>query len=75
MLRFRQGFGRLIRTETDRGAVVVLDPRLTQKGYEKEFLGSLPDLPVVRAAPDELPDVVAGALSRLGVLDAECRSG
>ncbi len=43
VLRFRQGFGRLIRTETDRGVIVVLDHRLTQKAYEKDFLGSLPD--------------------------------
>jgi Rad3-related DNA helicase len=67
VLRFRQGFGRLIRTETDRGVVVVLDQRLTQKSYERRFLDSLPALDTVRAAPDELPTAVAGALARLGV--------
>jgi DNA polymerase-3 subunit epsilon/ATP-dependent DNA helicase DinG len=67
VLRFRQGFGRLIRTETDRGVVVVLDQRLTQKSYERRFLDSLPALDTVRAAPDELPAAVAAALARLGV--------
>jgi len=65
VLRFRQGFGRLIRTESDRGVVVVLDHRLTQKAYERDFLGSLPRLPVERAAPQELPTVVAAHLRRL----------
>ncbi len=67
VLRFRQGFGRLIRTETDRGVVVVLDQRLTQKSYERRFLDSLPALDTVRAAPDDLPAAVAAALARLGV--------
>jgi Rad3-related DNA helicase len=65
VLRFRQGFGRLIRTESDRGVVVVLDHRLTQKAYERDFLGSLPRLPVERAGPQELPTVVAAHLRRL----------
>ncbi len=42
VLKFRQGFGRLIRTESDTGVVVVLDHRLTQKGYRRDFLASLP---------------------------------
>lgn len=42
ILRFRQGFGRLIRTQTDRGVVVVLDKRLMSKSYGKFFLDSLP---------------------------------
>ena len=65
VLRFRQGFGRLIRTESDRGVVVVLDHRLTQKAYEKDFLGSLPRLPVERVAPQELSALVAAHLRRL----------
>ena len=43
ILRFRQGFGRLIRSKTDRGVVVVLDKRVTSKGYGKLFLESLPE--------------------------------
>jgi ATP-dependent DNA helicase DinG len=41
-LLFRQGFGRLIRTKTDKGAVAVLDSRIATKGYGKWFLRSLP---------------------------------
>ena len=46
VLRFRQGFGRLIRSKTDRGAVVVLDARIVSKSYGALFLNSLP--PTVR---------------------------
>jgi len=42
IIRFKQGFGRLIRSAEDRGRVVVLDPRLVRSGYGKQFLASLP---------------------------------
>ena len=42
VMKFRQGFGRLIRSGTDRGAVVCLDSRLLRKGYGKAFLKALP---------------------------------
>ncbi|NNN06883.1 MAG: ATP-dependent DNA helicase [Elusimicrobia bacterium] len=42
VMKFRQGFGRLIRSGRDRGAVVCLDSRLLRKGYGKAFLSSLP---------------------------------
>ena len=42
VMRFRQGFGRLIRSSTDRGAVVVLDSRLSRRGYGAAFLEALP---------------------------------
>jgi len=42
ILKFRQGFGRLIRSKTDRGIVVVLDPRVVRKPYGRRFLASLP---------------------------------
>jgi ATP-dependent DNA helicase DinG len=41
-LRLKQGFGRLIRTATDRGVVVLCDPRIVSKGYGREMLASLP---------------------------------
>jgi len=44
VIRFRQGFGRLIRSSEDRGVVVVLDNRLVGKWYGKAFLSSLPDV-------------------------------
>ena len=43
ILRFRQGFGRLIRSGTDRGQVVVLDARIATKAYGRAFLEALPD--------------------------------
>lgn len=42
ILRFRQGFGRLIRTSTDKGVVVILDKRIISKRYGEKFLQSLP---------------------------------
>ncbi len=42
VLRFRQGFGRLIRTATDRGVVCVLDKRIIAGNYSQSFLKSLP---------------------------------
>ena len=46
ILKFRQGVGRLIRTKSDTGIVVVLDPRITQKQYGKAFLEALPKCPM-----------------------------
>ncbi len=42
ILRFKQGFGRLIRSKSDRGVVVVLDSRLHTKSYGNSFIQSLP---------------------------------
>jgi len=46
ILKFKQGFGRLIRTKSDKGIVVVLDPRVVTKGYGRAFLKALPSCPV-----------------------------
>lgn len=46
VIRFRQGFGRLIRHEKDRGLIVVFDRRLITTAYGNHFLSSIPDLPV-----------------------------
>jgi len=43
IIKLRQGFGRLIRTATDSGMVVITDPRMTTKPYGKTFLDSLPE--------------------------------
>jgi len=43
VIRFKQGFGRLIRSKNDRGAVLVLDKRITTKSYGKYFVNSLPE--------------------------------
>lgn len=46
ILKFRQGVGRLIRTKSDRGIVVVLDNRVVTKTYGRAFLRALPHCPV-----------------------------
>ncbi|MCX7568697.1 ATP-dependent DNA helicase DinG [Tumebacillus sp. DT12] len=43
IIRFKQGFGRLIRTKRDRGAIVVYDRRITETRYGRHFIKSLPD--------------------------------
>ncbi|MFP6581966.1 MAG: helicase C-terminal domain-containing protein [Candidatus Hydrogenedentota bacterium] len=48
IIKFRQGIGRLIRTKTDRGVIVVLDTRVNQKSYGKLFLRSLPTMPTIQ---------------------------
>ena len=47
ILRLKQGFGRLIRTQTDQGIVVILDPRIKTRNYGKQFLDSLPDCEII----------------------------
>lgn len=54
ILRFRQGFGRLIRTHTDRGIVVVLDSRIINKPYGAAFIDALPECKVVHAPTSAL---------------------
>lgn len=46
ILKFRQGVGRLIRTKSDNGIVVVLDNRVLSKRYGQAFLDALPKCPV-----------------------------
>jgi ATP-dependent DNA helicase DinG len=46
ILKLRQGVGRLIRTKTDRGIIVILDNRIVTKPYGRAFLQALPKCPV-----------------------------
>ncbi len=55
ILRFRQGFGRLIRTQTDRGVVVVLDKRVITKQYGRWFIESLPGCTYRQGLLGDLP--------------------
>jgi len=55
ILRFRQGFGRLIRTQTDRGVVVVLDKRVLTKKYGRLFMESLPTCTFRQGVLADLP--------------------
>jgi len=59
VLRFMQGFGRLIRTRSDRGVVAVFDKRLLTKSYGPAFLDSLPGPTVRRGVMESLPVAAA----------------
>lgn len=54
VVKFRQGFGRLIRTKTDKGAVIILDKRVMIKNYGTKFIRSLPDCDLHYAGCDEI---------------------
>ena len=58
-MRLKQGVGRLIRTRTDRGAVLVLDDRLLTRRYGRALQGALPPMPLVRGAWSEVRGRVA----------------
>ena len=65
VIKFKQGFGRLIRSTTDTGIVVVLDHRIATKPYGRAFIKALPDIGIVQdefsapkpAPPDPADDV------------------
>ncbi len=63
VIRFRQGFGRLIRSHADRGAVVVLDSRVITRRYGRVFIESLPPVTPRELPPDALVERVRSLLS------------
>ena len=67
ILRLRQGFGRLIRSKTDRGVVVILDKRIQTKSYGRAFLDSLPACTVQRGPLAGLPSAAARWIDEGGV--------
>ena len=62
ILKFKQGFGRLIRSQSDRGVVVVLDRRISSKRYGQSFLNSLPDCATKHGPTVNMPGDVAAWL-------------
>ncbi len=66
-LRFRQGFGRLIRGKSDRGAVVILDRRIQTANYGDRFLNSLPPCTI---QPAKVSSVGRQAAQWLGLSQA-----
>jgi ATP-dependent DNA helicase DinG len=52
VISLKQGAGRLIRSESDTGVLVICDSRITTKSYGKLFINSLPDMPVTRHLGD-----------------------
>ncbi|HUS82839.1 MAG TPA: helicase C-terminal domain-containing protein [Dehalococcoidia bacterium] len=62
VIRFKQGFGRLIRRKTDSGVVVVMDRRIRSKAYGASFLRSVPPCTIREAPLRELPAATAAWL-------------
>jgi ATP-dependent DNA helicase DinG len=54
IIKFKQGFGRLIRSKTDRGIVAVLDSRIISKSYGKKFLAAIPKCELVIVTDDKV---------------------
>jgi ATP-dependent DNA helicase DinG len=60
-LALKQGVGRLIRSEEDRGVVMICDPRLTTRGYGRSLLASLPPMRPTREIEEALAMLRRGA--------------
>ncbi|RNC70665.1 MAG: helicase [Desulfuromonadales bacterium] len=54
VIKFKQGFGRLIRSREDRGAVLILDSRVLTKNYGRHFLRSLPPVRLVSGSSEDV---------------------
>jgi ATP-dependent DNA helicase DinG len=64
ILRFRQGFGRLIRSSSDRGVVTVFDSRILTKRYGAQFIESLPNCTIQYGSIDKLGEAAKNWLKR-----------
>ncbi len=58
IIKFKQGFGRLVRSKNDKGIVVVLDSRIVRKSYGKQFLAAIPKCKVVVTGHESEADTV-----------------
>lgn len=66
ILRFRQGFGRLIRRKNDRGVVAIFDSRIISKSYGRLFLSALPRCTTRQGRLSDLPAAAAAWLADEG---------
>jgi len=58
VIKFRQGFGRLLRSRSDKGAVLVGDNRLSRMQYGKQFINSLPvETKIYQSIAELIPDL------------------
>jgi len=64
ILRFRQGFGRLIRSRNDRGVVTIFDSRVLTKNYGAAFLEALPNCTTQYGPLQLLPEAAQNWLNR-----------
>lgn len=69
ILRFRQGFGRLIRSTSDRGIVAIFDKRVISKGYGAHFLEVLPDCTVQQGPLEGLGQAAKSWLAKTTTSD------
>lgn len=69
-LRLKQGFGRLIRSQADRGAVVLLDDRILTKRYGRYLRDSLPDAPLVKGPWPDVKRRLTDFYDALGGVEA-----
>ena len=58
IIKFRQGFGRLIRSDKDRGVAIVLDSRTVSRRYGREFIASLPEMRVTDGRGSGVGEVI-----------------
>ena len=56
VVKFKQGIGRLIRSKAEKGAVIILDKRVKNKGYGKSFINAIT---ARKVSPEDLPSMVA----------------
>lgn len=58
IIKFKQGFGRLIRSSSDTGIFYVLDRRIWEKGYGNSFIKALPEMQKIRCTNDDLDIII-----------------
>ena len=65
IIRLRQGFGRLIRSSSDKGFFIILDRRIETKSYGNQFLASLPNVPIKKASLEVMVKDLENCYNRL----------
>ena len=65
VMRLRQGFGRLIRSSSDKGFFIILDKRIETKSYGSRFIESLPDVPVKKVSLEVMVKELENCYNRL----------
>ena len=71
VIKFKQGFGRLIRHRDDRGIVLILDTRVVKKGYGRIFLRSLPPARTVAAPAEQVFAEIADFFEKRPIANGE----
>ena len=64
IMRLRQGFGRLIRSSSDKGFFIILDRRIETKSYGTQFLASLPEVPVKKVTLEVMVNELENCYNR-----------